>query len=349
MKIPAIAECIETIVENLYLHAANGRVFHLEEEATKVAINVIGKIVCDHDFTTLTTDNGFLNTMRRSLDRMSNTRTLNPFHWYNPFSLIYWKYNKYRMDQYLGEVVDEVLFAREQSRQSKTSDTTNINVVVRAMLKKGNNDAQPMTATTDAQFRKFAVDQLHTLLVAGHDTIASTICYCYYLLYMNPQALAKMRHELDEVFGTGVSAAKRLKQSPHLMYLCDYTLVVVKETLRLFNPGSVVRRGRKDYFIRDIVSGNMIPTEDLFVWIPSSSINRDPDYWPQSHSFHPERFLLDREDKLTPGAVQPFKDEMTNYIGQELALTELTIMLACTMREFDVRGVYYEPNLRWRG
>jgi hypothetical protein len=40
---------------------------------------------------------------------------------------------------------------------------------------------------------------------------------------------------------------------------------------------------------------------------------------------------------------------MTNYIGQELALTELTIMLACTMREFDVRGVYYEPNLRWRG
>jgi acid phosphatase len=59
MKIPAIAECIETIIENLYLHAANGRVFHLEEEATKVAINVIGKIVCDHDFTTLTTDNGF--------------------------------------------------------------------------------------------------------------------------------------------------------------------------------------------------------------------------------------------------------------------------------------------------
>jgi cytochrome P450 len=93
----------------------------------------------------------------------------------------------------------------------------------------------------------------------------------------------------------------------------------------------------------------MLPTEGLFVWVPSSSIHRDPCYWPEPHSFCPERFLPENEAKLAPEAYRPFGNGLPNCIRQELALTELVILLACTMREFEVRGAYYEPNLRWRG
>jgi cytochrome P450 len=349
MKIPAIVECVEDMVKNLYWHAANSEVFHLEEEATKVAINVIGKVICDHDFTTLTTDNDFLNTMRESLRWIPNTRTFHPFRWCNPLSLIYWKYYKYRMSQYLGKVLDEVFSARAESTQDRIRNKTEIIAALEARLKKSRNGANSMTAATDAQFRKLAINQLHNLLVAGHDAIASTLCHCYCLLYRNPHALAKMRQELDEVFGTGASATAQLKHDPCLINRCEYTLAVVKETLRLFTPGSTVRRGRKDSFVRDPVSGNMLPTEGLFVWVPSSSIHRDPCYWPDPHSFCPERFLPENEDKLAPKAYRPFENGLPNWIGQELALTELVILLACTMREFEVRGAYYEPNLRWRG
>jgi acid phosphatase len=156
-------------------------------------------------------------------------------------------------------------------------------------------------------------------------------------------ALAKVRAELDSVFGPGVPAGAQLKTNPYLVNQLDYTLAVVKEILRLWAPASGVRIGRKGFFIKDPVSGTMIDTDGLLVWTVSMAMHRDARIWgPDVDAFKPERFLPENADKLPANAWRPFEKGPRNCIGQELALIEMKVVLAMTLREFDFRAAYDE-------
>ena len=195
----------------------------------------------------------------------------------------------------------------------------------------------------DAEFRKYAIDNLLILLFAGHDTTASTICYCYHLLSKHPDKLARVRQELDNVFGAGVSANQQLRDNPYLINQCDYTLAVIKEILRLWPPASGVRIGRKDYFIKDPVTGEMLPTDGMVIWAVHMCIGRSAKIWgPDVDEFKPERFLPENAGKLPPDAWRPFEKGPRNCIGQELALVEMKVVLALTLREFDIKTAYDE-------
>jgi len=129
-------------------------------------------------------------------------------------------------------------------------------------MEKG-QDVDSQNKQMDAEFRRFAIDNLLVLMFAGHDTTASTLCYCYHLLTKHPDKLAKIRQEMDEVFGPGVNAARQLRDTPFLTNQCVYTLAVIKEVLRLWPPASSVRSGEKGYFVKEPISGDMIDTEGL--------------------------------------------------------------------------------------
>jgi hypothetical protein len=69
--------------------------------------------------------------------------------------------------------------------------------------------------------------------------------------------------------------------------------------------------------------------------------HRNKQYWGEDvHHFRPERFLPENIDKINPDTFRPFERGPRNCIGQELALIELKIILALTVREFDVKGAY---------
>jgi cytochrome P450 len=318
----------------------------MEEEATKVTIDVIGRAVCDHDFGyLLKNDNEFVTVMRKTLSWMPDTQSLNPFHRKNPLRSIMFKYYKYRMDTYIGRILDERFSARETNKQTKGRKKSGLDLALEEYFKETGQDVDSKIATMDADFRQNAIDNLLTLLFAGHDTTASTICYCYYLLHQNPKALAKIRQELDDIFGVGVDAGAQLKSSPYLINKCNYTLAVVKETLRLWSPASSVRQGRKDYFIKDPISGDMLPTDGVMVWPIPIGMHRDSRFWDEDPGlFMPERFMPENVDKLTPHVYRPFEKGPRNCIGQELALLEMKVVLALTVREFDIRGAYDEVD-----
>jgi acid phosphatase len=195
----------------------------------------------------------------------------------------------------------------------------------------------------DAEFRRFAIDNLLVLLFTGHDTTSSTICYCYHLLHKHPEALANVRQELDNIFGAGVSAAQQLKDNPYLVNKLEYTLATIKEVLRLWPPASAARLGRKGYFVKDPVTGEMLPTEGTNVWVVSLCLGRSAKLWgPDVDEFKPERFLPENADQILPNAWRPFEKGPRNCIGQELALIEMKVVLALTLREFDIRAAYDE-------
>jgi acid phosphatase len=86
MQVPVIVDCAEKFADLLDKHATSGKVFRLEEEATRTTLDIIGRTICDHDFGTLTQpDNDFVRYMRSSLLWTETTNSLNPFQRFSKF------------------------------------------------------------------------------------------------------------------------------------------------------------------------------------------------------------------------------------------------------------------------
>ena len=359
----SIVEYTKSLVKILNDHASAERIFRLEEETTKITVDVIGKVICDHDFRSLTTDNDFITTMRNTLSWMPDMQSINPFHIYHPLRPLFQKYYKYKMDNYIGKVLDErfAVSGAKQAGDRKARKKTGIDLALEEYFIEKGQDVNATDATMDAEFRKGAIDNLLILLFAGHDTTSSTLCYWYVPLILShpehipteldsyhylqkyPHELAKVRAELDSVFGANTPAGPQLTANPYLVNQLEYTLAVIKEILRLWTPASSVRIGRKGFFLTDPKSGEKFDTDGLMLWLVSMTTHRDAKIWgPDVDEFKPERFLPCNEGKVDPYAWRPFEKGPRNCIGQELALIEMKVVLAMTLREFDFKTSYEE-------
>lgn len=76
-------------------------------------------------------------------------------------------------------------------------------------------------------------------------------------------------------------------------------------------------------------------------------MHRRPDLWVEGDKFMPERWLAKEGDPLAPikGAWRPFEFGPRNCIGQELAILEMKVVMALTIRSFDTQAVYKERDI----
>ena len=273
-------------------------------------------------------------------------REINPLEFLNlPRYVMQW-WNSRKMDKYIGAELDK-RFQDYQENRISSSSTSVIDLVLKAYLAglEGNrDDARRSRRQLDPRFRAFATSQIRLFLFVGHDSMSSTICYAVHLLSLNTNMLEKIRTEHDAVLGTNVAALPYIiKAKPQVLGLLPYTTAVIKETLRLFPPGSAIRQGS---FGADLVGedGTRYPTGDILIWILHTAMHRDPQYWVDPDSFLPERWLVDPDHKLYPRkeAWRAFEWGPRNCIGQSLAMTELRITLAMIVREFDFKPGYEE-------
>lgn len=208
-------------------------------------------------------------------------------------------------------------------------------------------DEHPTRTVTDGldfEFKKWATVQIRLFLFAGHDSTAATICYCYYVLWEHPEALARIRKEHDEVFGIDLSTIKtQLLGDPRKINQLPYTNAVIKEVMRLYPPAAAMRGGLPGVYLQT-TNGTRLPTEEVAMWILHISLHRNPNYWPEPDRFIPERWLVGPEDPLYPakGAYRPFEFGPRNCVGQTLVMQDVKATLALTIREFDVRPAYKE-------
>ncbi|KAJ4357342.1 uncharacterized protein N0V89_001917 [Didymosphaeria variabile] len=342
-QVPNFLNIFEEYIKALEGHAVRNEVFRLEEDLTKLTVDVIGKMVLDHDFNSFKGENKFVSALRNILSWMEDSQSLNPFHRKHPIRPWAFKYYKRQMDKYIGDIIDERFAARETTGSSTKRKRTGVDLALQAYLKESGQDIESENAKLDPAFKKDIIDNLLILVFAGHDTTSSTICYIYHELSKHPDALAKARHEMDEVFGSGINALEQIREDSYIINKCTYAIAVIKETLRLWPPGSTVRTGRPDYFIKDPDTGEMLPTEGCQVWPILHVMHRSPRIWgPDANAFNPERFLPPHSETIPPNAYRPFEKGPRNCIGQELALVELRLVLALTIREYDIRAAFDE-------
>ena len=181
---------------------------------------------------------------------------------------------------------------------------------------------------SDQQLR----DELITILIAGHETVASALTWACYLLAQNPTAEARLRQELRQALGEGDNLRPpSVDDLPAL----DYTRRVFDETLRLYPPAWLVtRKNVQD----DTIRGARIPAGSLVV-ISIAGVQRSPACWNNPQQFDPDRFLPENSAGRHRYAYLPFGGGPRLCIGNTFALQEAPLVLAAIYQRYHLELV----------
>ncbi len=179
--------------------------------------------------------------------------------------------------------------------------------------------------------------QILTLLVAGHETTSGALSFALYHLAREPEVLARVRAELDEVLGEDPGVGPTFEQVPKLRYLRR----VVDETLRLWPTAPGFARAPREVTTigadgsAGVPGGLRMTTEDsALVFIPL--LHRDPAVWPDPEVFDPDRFLPEHIRARPAHAYKPFGTGERACIGRQFALHEAVVVLAKLLHRFDI-------------
>lgn len=179
-------------------------------------------------------------------------------------------------------------------------------------------------------------DELLTILLAGHETTASTLSWAWYLIDQHPEVAERMRAEAAEVLGDRLPVLDDLYRLP-------YTTMVIQETMRLYPPvWALTRRA----VAADEVGGYRVPA-GADVMICPYTLHRHPGFWPEPQRFDPLRFEQAMAELTHRYAYIPFGAGPRVCVGSHLGMMEATfvaIMVARKLRLGLVPGREVKPE-----
>ena len=172
--------------------------------------------------------------------------------------------------------------------------------------------------------RKELIDQLGVFFLAGHETTASVLTWCFFILSQQPEMVARMRAEIARIAGDGPIDIEQVKQ-------LTLTRNVFREALRLYPPLTFIPRVAAEA----TQIGPYKVKRGAMIMIAPWTIHRHRSYWRDPHAFDPDRFSVERERELVPGTYLPFGMGPRVCVGAAFATTESTLILARLIRRFD--------------
>jgi cytochrome P450 len=178
------------------------------------------------------------------------------------------------------------------------------------------------TTMTDRQLR----DEVLTLLISGHETLANALTWSWHLLSQSPEAEQKLFDEVD-----GLSGPPTVADLPRL----TFTAAVLNESMRVYPPGWIF--GRRVVREWDL-AGFRVPPDDELMLCPWS-VHRDARWFPEPLRFRPERWLDGSTESLPKYAYFPFGGGQRLCIGRPFALMEGTLVLATIARRWRLRAL----------
>jgi hypothetical protein len=171
-------------------------------------------------------------------------------------------------------------------------------------------------------------DHLMTLLIGGHETTATSLCWALHCALSRPGTIEQMRAEVRSVMGDGFDPAQ-VKQ-------LAFIGAVVNESMRLYPIAWGVPRQLKQELR---IAGHLLPAGQLI----SASIfhtQRDPRLWDAPDEFRPERFLGAKASVYT---FFPFGAGVWRCLGAQFAEYEMRVVLARMVQTLDLEPASEAP------
>ena len=210
--------------------------------------------------------------------------------------------------------VDRLLFAEIAER--RVADVSGRADILSLLVQARYDDGRPLE---DQALR----DELMTMLVAGHETTATSLAWAIGHLLAVSEARARLLEEL------GAAGAAPL--DPNRVLRLEYLDAVCRETLRLTPILPLVgRRLTQPMMIGGIeLPAGVVAAPCIYL------AHRRSERWPEPERFRPERFL---EAKPTPYEFLPFGGGVRRCLGMAFALVEMKIVLAEVMTRVELRA-----------
>ena len=202
----------------------------------------------------------------------------------------------------LRERVDTLIFELVNERRAVHEGRDD---VLSILLDARHEDGSPMS---DQELR----DELMTLLVAGHETTATSLAWAFERLVRAPDVLRRLVAELD----SGDDDA--------------YLTATVQETLR---SRPVLPNTQPRLVVKPIDVGGWHFEPGVVLVANGYLLHHDPAYYPEPYTFRPERFL-----DGPPGTYTwiPFGGGRRRCLGASFALLEMRIVLAAVLSAYEV-------------
>jgi len=324
-RVQRYAETMVAYTLRLQESWATGETINLADEMLRLTLWIISDVLFGADLSGEEHELGevLVYTFRHFADAMTNPLRL-PQSWPTP--------RNQRARQAIERVNATLYRMIEQRRQSGTERNDLLSTLLLA------RDEEDTTSLSDRQIR----DEALGLFVAGHETTANALTWCWYLLSQHPDVYARMQAEGDHVLAGRLPTLADLANLP-------YTLQVFKETLRLYPPiYAFTRRAITAVQLADYC----IPAGASVVICPYT-LQRRANLFPEPEIFNPERFAPQQEQQLPRYASIPFGAGPHICLGRHLALLEGQLILATLAQRltFEFAGatpIQPEPLLTLR-
>ncbi|MBK8254900.1 MAG: cytochrome P450 [Polyangiaceae bacterium] len=221
-------------------------------------------------------------------------------------------------DDFLKAVAhaDKLIYRQIARRraESETGSTQRKDVLTMLLAARDEEDK----GMTDQELR----DELVTLLVAGHETTATMLCWAFDLILSHPDVYTKLLEELQSAGGAhaDLTAINRL----------PYLDATIKEVLR-FRPviPAVGRRLKQPVQIGEyeIPAGEMLVP---VIWLTQHA----SDVYPDAATFKPERFIDAKPDLYS---WYPFGGGSRRCLGMAFALYEMKVILSAILTHANLK------------
>jgi len=199
--------------------------------------------------------------------------------------------------------VDQLLFELIAERRAEEAGAER-NDVLAMLLEARHEDDTPMS---EQEIR----DELLTLLVAGHETTATTLAWAFERLTREPRVLARLTEEVEGEDDT-------------------YLTATIQETLR---TRPVLPNAAPRLVAKPIEVGGWSYPVGCCLVANGYLIHHDPEIYPEPNAFRPERFLDD-----PPGTYTwiPFGGGRRRCLGASFAMLEMKIVLRAALRTLEL-------------
>ncbi|EKM50262.1 uncharacterized protein PHACADRAFT_213993 [Phanerochaete carnosa HHB-10118-sp] len=222
---------------------------------------------------------------------------------------------KYQQDiDVLMSFVDEII-AERRAHPTEKKDILNVMLYAK--------DKETGLEMTEDSIRQNVL----TFLIAGHETTSGMLTFTMYYLLKNPEAMRKLREEVDGTIGDRPMTVDDVHKLPYL-------IAVLREALRLGPPAS--GRGTAPYEDITLSGGKYAVEKDTLILCSVYNVHRDTKVWGEdAEDFKPERMLDGKFEAMPPDSWQPFGYGMRACIGRPFAWQEAQITLVYLMQRFN--------------
>jgi unspecific monooxygenase len=215
--------------------------------------------------------------------------------------------------------IDKLIYAEIEERREKPDPSRTD--ILSLMMASRDEAGEPMT---NVELR----DELITLLVAGHETTATSLAWAFYWIHHQPQVYEKLLQELDSLSNNS---------DPNAIFGLPYLDALCKETLRIY-PVTMFAFPRVIKLPLEIQGYQLEPGTLVSPCIYLT--HHREDLYPQPKQFQPERFL---EHQFSPYEYLPFGGGNRCCIGMAFALFEMKLILATVLSRWQLALTENKP------